>query len=144
MFDQIDAFFSLLERFKRYSSAKIEPDTVASRFVLLFEKHGIHRNQIPRFFDHGLTLADVVDQVALVDMLHAGRLGGAILDLTDPEPIPPDHPLWDAPNCHVTMHQAGLPTQNTRQAAADRFVANCERFLAGEPLVSQVDLTLGY
>ena len=88
--------------------------------------------------------ADVVDQVALVDMLHAGRLGGAILDLTDPEPIPPDHPLWDAPNCHVTMHQAGLPTQNTRQAAADRFVANCERFLAGEPLVSQVDLTLGY
>ena len=69
MFDQIDAFFSLLERFKRYSSAKIEPDTVASRFVLLFEKHGIHRNQIPRFFDHGLTLADVADDEELLSQL---------------------------------------------------------------------------
>lgn len=88
--------------------------------------------------------ADIVDQEALVAMLHDNRLGGAILDLTDPEPIPADHPLWDAPNCHVTMHQAGLPTESTRQAAADRFVANCGRFLAGEPLFSQVDLTLGY
>jgi phosphoglycerate dehydrogenase-like enzyme len=88
--------------------------------------------------------ADVVDQQALVAMLHAGTLGGAICDLTDPEPIPPGHPLWDTPNCHVTMHQAGLPTQTTRQAAADRFVANCARFLAGEPLVSQVNLSLGY
>ncbi|MEO5705795.1 MAG: D-2-hydroxyacid dehydrogenase [Alteraurantiacibacter sp.] len=88
--------------------------------------------------------ADVVDQQALVAMLHAGTLGGAICDLTDPEPIPPGHPLWDAPNCHVTMHQAGLPTQNTRLVAADRFVANCARYLAGEPLAAQVDLALGY
>jgi phosphoglycerate dehydrogenase-like enzyme len=88
--------------------------------------------------------ADIVDQEALVRLLHAGKLGGAILDLTDPEPIPPDHPLWDAPNCHVTMHQAGLPTQSTRRAAAERFLANCGHFLRGEKLVAQVDLTLGY
>jgi hypothetical protein len=66
MLDQIDAFFSLLERFKRYSSAKTEPDTVASRFVRLFEKHGVHRNQIPRFFDHDLKLADVADDEKLL------------------------------------------------------------------------------
>lgn len=88
--------------------------------------------------------ADVVDQQALVSALHGNRLGGAILDLTDPEPIPPGHPLWQAPNCHVTMHQAGLPTAATWQAAADRFVANCGHFLAGQPLASQVDLALGY
>lgn len=69
MLDQIDAFFSLLERFKRYSSAITKPDTVAIRFILLFEKHGIHRNQIPRFFGHGLTLADVADDEKLLSKL---------------------------------------------------------------------------
>jgi len=76
MLDQIDAFFSLLERFKRYSSEKTEPDSVANRFVRLFEKHSVHRNQIPRFFGHGLTLADVVDDDKLLikltpEILHA-------------------------------------------------------------------------
>jgi phosphoglycerate dehydrogenase-like enzyme len=88
--------------------------------------------------------ADIIDQNALMAALHAGRLGGAILDLTDPEPLPPGHPLWTTPNCDVTMHLAGLPTDATLQACADRFIANCGHFLRGEPLVSQVDLTLGY
>ncbi len=88
--------------------------------------------------------ADVVDQQALIAALHAGKLGGAILDLTDPEPLPPGHPLWTAPNCLVTMHTAGLPTPGSRQVAADRFVANCARYLAGQPLTAQVDLALGY
>jgi phosphoglycerate dehydrogenase-like enzyme len=88
--------------------------------------------------------ADIIDQNALMAALHAGRLGGAILDLTDPEPLPPGHPLWTTPNCDVTMHLAGLPTDTTRQACADRFIGNCGNFLRGEPLVSQVDLTLGY
>lgn len=88
--------------------------------------------------------ADIIDQNALMAALHAGRLGGAILDLTDPEPLPPGHPLWTTPNCDVTMHLAGLPTDATLRACADRFIANCGNFLRGEPLVSQVDLTLGY
>ncbi|MES2700387.1 MAG: D-2-hydroxyacid dehydrogenase [Pseudomonadota bacterium] len=88
--------------------------------------------------------ADVLDQQALIAALNAGKLGGAILDLTDPEPLPPGHPLWTAPNCLVTMHTAGLPTPGSRQVAADRFVANCGHYLAGEPLTAQVDLALGY
>lgn len=88
--------------------------------------------------------ADIIDQDALMALLNAGRLGGAILDLTDPEPLPPGHPLWTTPNCDVTMHLAGLPTDATRQACADRFIANCGHFLRGEPLASQVDLALGY
>ena len=59
MLDQVDAFFSLLDRYRNFRSKKPSVDSIASRFVLLFEKHGIHRNQIPRFFGHGLTLADV-------------------------------------------------------------------------------------
>jgi len=88
--------------------------------------------------------ADIVDQDALMVALLGGQLGGAILDLTDPEPLPPEHPLWDTPNCHVTMHMAGLPTQANRKVAAQRFIDNCGRFLRGEAMISQVDLALGY
>ncbi len=88
--------------------------------------------------------ADVLDQAALIAALHAGSLGGAILDLTDPEPLPSDHPLWDAPNARVTMHMGGLPTLASKIAAANRFIANCGHWQRGEPLISQVDLTLGY
>lgn len=88
--------------------------------------------------------AEVLDQQALIAALDAGKLGGAILDLTDPEPLPTGHPLWSARNCHVTMHMAGLPTLASKMAAAERFIGNCERFLRGEPLVSEVDLAIGY
>ncbi len=66
MLDQVDAFFSLLERFKKYAAAKQKTDTLPSRFVSLFKNHGVHRNQIPRFFDHGLTLADVASDDKLL------------------------------------------------------------------------------
>ncbi len=88
--------------------------------------------------------ADVLDQPALIAALHAGQLAGAILDLTDPEPLPPGHPLWSAPGAHITMHMGGLPTLASKVAAAERFVANCGHFLRGEQLISQVDLALGY
>jgi phosphoglycerate dehydrogenase-like enzyme len=48
-----------------------------------------------------------VDQDALAGQLRAGRLGAAYLDVTDPEPLPPSHPLWTAPNCYITPHTAG-------------------------------------
>jgi len=88
--------------------------------------------------------ADIVDQDALIAALHAGKLGGAILDLTDPEPLPPEHPLWDAPGAHITMHMAGLPTEGSRLMAGQRFVANCGNYLRGQPMISEVDLALGY
>jgi phosphoglycerate dehydrogenase-like enzyme len=88
--------------------------------------------------------ADVLDQQALIAALNTGKLGGAILDLTDPEPLPTGHPLWSARNCQITMHMAGLPTLASKIAATQRFIGNCERFLRGEPLVSEVDLALGY
>jgi phosphoglycerate dehydrogenase-like enzyme len=88
--------------------------------------------------------AEVLDQAALIAALHAGTLGGAILDLTDPEPLPPGHPLWAAPNSYVTMHMAGLPTMASKIAAANRFIANCGHWQRGEPMTSEVDLVLGY
>jgi hypothetical protein len=69
MLDQIEAFFSLRDRYRNAHSRKQSPESIASRFVLLFEKHGIHRNQIPRFFGHDLTLADVAQDDKLLNKL---------------------------------------------------------------------------
>jgi phosphoglycerate dehydrogenase-like enzyme len=79
----------------------------------------------------------LVDTDALVDALREGRIGGAALDVTDPEPLPPDHPLWMLPGVLVSPHVGGntsafLP--RARRLVADQL----RRFAAGEPLVSVV------
>ena len=88
--------------------------------------------------------AECIDQPALVGALQVGEIAAALLDLTDPEPLPAGHPLWALENAHVTMHRAGLPNEATRCRAAARFIANCERFLRGEALEARVDLARGY
>jgi phosphoglycerate dehydrogenase-like enzyme len=88
--------------------------------------------------------ADCVDQVALADALAEKRIAAAVLDLTEPEPLPSDHPLWSLANAHVTMHLSGIPTPASQARAAERFLRNCARFRAGAPLEAQVDLARGY
>jgi len=88
--------------------------------------------------------ADCVEQAALVEALRDKRIAAAVLDLTDPEPLPPDHPLWSLGNAHITMHLSGIPTAASQARAAERFLRNCERFHAGQPLEAEVDLTRGY
>ncbi|WAT19297.1 D-2-hydroxyacid dehydrogenase [Aurantiacibacter sp. MUD11] len=88
--------------------------------------------------------AEVVDQEALVAALEGEIIGGAILDLTLPEPLPPEHGLWSLENAHVTMHLSGIPNEASRQRAAQRFLDNCERFRTGQPLEAEVDLVRGY
>jgi len=88
--------------------------------------------------------ADCVDQRALVETLAERRIAAAVLDLTDPEPLPPEHPLWSLPNAHITMHLSGIPTPASQARAADRFLRNCAHFRAGEPLEAAVDLARGY
>ena len=88
--------------------------------------------------------ADCIDQPALIEALRDRQIAAALLDLTDPEPLPPGHPLWSLDNAHITMHRAGLPNPATRARAAERFLANCERFLAGEEMEAAVDLARGY
>lgn len=70
---------------------------------------------------------DTVDQPALIDALRAGRLGAAYLDVTTPEPLPPDDPLWAAPNVFITPHVAG-GLQSESQAILDHFAANFAKF----------------
>ena len=86
----------------------------------------------------------VIDQDALVIALESGQLGGALLDVTTPEPLPADHPLWGLDNAQVTMHLSGNAQTLMFARAATRFLANLERYRAGQPLTPQVDYAAGY
>jgi phosphoglycerate dehydrogenase-like enzyme len=84
-----------------------------------------------------------VDTDALVDALEGDTIGGAALDVTDPEPLPDGHRLWSLPNCIITPHNAGSSGAVMR-LLADRVHDNVRRFGAGEPLLGVVDLVAGY
>ena len=86
----------------------------------------------------------VVDQDALVAALTEKRIGGAFLDVTTPEPLPADHPLWSLENAQVTMHLSGRAQSKMFVRSAERFLANCRRFVAGEPLEPVFDPVRGY
>lgn len=87
---------------------------------------------------------DMVDQPALIAALEARRIGGAFLDVADPEPLPPGHPLWTAPNTIHSMHLSGRSTQRMFARATALFVENCNAFVAGRPMRNVVDLDAGY
>jgi phosphoglycerate dehydrogenase-like enzyme len=79
----------------------------------------------------------------LVTALRDGRLGGAGLDVTDPEPLPPEHPLWSLPNVIITQHVAALSDRVVERLFAVA-AENLRRYLAGEPMLSVVDPERGY
>lgn len=82
----------------------------------------------------------LVDEQALLEALRAGRLAGAVLDVVAEEPLPPDHPLWEAPDVTITPHVSGA----TSRFRDDLVVENVRRYLAGEPLLNPVDPDRGY
>ena len=86
----------------------------------------------------------VVDQPALVEALEAKSIEAALLDVTTPEPLPENHPLWSLDNAQVTMHLSGRAQSKMFQRSADRFIANLDRWRQGEPVEPQLDLELGY
>jgi phosphoglycerate dehydrogenase-like enzyme len=78
-----------------------------------------------------------VDQPALIAALTSGHLGAAYLDVTTPEPLPPDHPLWMAPNCFITPHSAGGHDDESVRLVR-HFLENLGRFTSGQPLIDRV------
>lgn len=87
---------------------------------------------------------DMVDQDALIAALTERRIAGAFLDTVDPEPLPPEHPLWTTPNTLHSMHLAGRSQTRMFQRAAELFLRNLAKFQAGEPMENVVDLDHGY
>jgi D-3-phosphoglycerate dehydrogenase len=85
----------------------------------------------------------LIDTEALVAALQAGQIGGAALDVTDPEPLPDGHPLWTAPNTIITPHVAN-PQGAMMRHLAERVRENVRRFAAGEDLLAPIDPEAGY
>ncbi len=84
-----------------------------------------------------------VDTDALVAALTEGAIGGAALDVTDPEPLPDGHPLWDLERCIITPHTADTQ-EMIEPLLARRIRDNVARFAAGQPLIGVVDPARGY
>jgi len=97
----------------------------------------------PSAFLYNAGRGSLVDQDALIESLQKARIAGAGLDVTDPEPLPPDSPLWTMPNVLLTQHMGGASPHNSRRIT-DLFIENLRRYMNGEPLLNVVDLDRGY
>jgi phosphoglycerate dehydrogenase-like enzyme len=110
------------------------PDSPATRQFMNARRFAQMRSGA-RFYNVGR--GTTVDQAALIAALQSGQVGGAYLDVMEPEPLPPEHPLWDAPNCYLTCHIGG-GTGDQDVKLARHFLENLRRFENNEPLVDQV------
>ncbi len=82
-----------------------------------------------------------LDARALLAALDDGRLDSAIVDVTDPEPLPAGHPFWTHPRIRITPHIASATRPDT---AVDAVLANLARHRAGQPMIGVVDRARGY
>ncbi len=110
-------------------------------------RHIIGRKEIEALPGHAIIVniarGSLLDADAALDALRDGTLWGIGLDVTDPEPLPADHPLWNEPNCVITSHSADTPLM-TKHLLAERIRRNVTAFLAGDKLVGVVDTRNGY
>lgn len=85
----------------------------------------------------------VIDEEALIQALHGGKLRGAALDVFATEPLPEDNPLWDMPNVLISPHSASVvPRENER--IVDLFIENLQRYVQHSPLINTYDHDRGY
>jgi phosphoglycerate dehydrogenase-like enzyme len=86
---------------------------------------------------YSLGRGTTTDQPALIEALTSGRLAAAYLDVTEPEPLPSDHPLWSTTNCYITPHSSG-GHYNEALRLTKHFLNNLRRFENGEPLINRI------
>jgi len=116
------------------------PDTARTRRLISAEELAAMR---PDAWLINVSRGAIVDTDALVAALVANTIGGAALDVTDPEPLPDGHPLWSLPNAIITPHVATTQAMST-EALCERIADNVSRFRAGRELIGLVDLDEGY
>lgn len=86
----------------------------------------------------------VMDYDALCELLESGAIGGAVLDVFDPEPIDAQSPLWDTPNLIITPHVSADDGDNYVEQTLELFFRNMQRFVEGEDFLNSVDPVAGY
>lgn len=87
----------------------------------------------------------VLDQDALMEVLNSGKIAGAALDVTNPEPLPPEHPLWNTKNLIITPHVSGnMSLDITCDIDVNMFCDNLTRYCRQQPLKHVVERSVGY
>ena len=132
----------------RYADALPGADLVVLALALTPETEGlIAADELALMEDHAwlvnVARGKHVVTDDLVDALRDGVIGGAGLDVTDPEPLPPEHPLWSLPNCIITPHVGNTPEMAV-PLLAERITTNVRRYAENEELVGLVDVEAGY
>ncbi|KAJ6186566.1 hypothetical protein N7519_007867 [Penicillium mononematosum] len=125
-------------------SLPLTPQTIhllgAQEFAILSE-HSRHHASKP--YVTNISRGKVIDQKALVDALNSGVLGGAALDVTDPEPLPKDDALWEASNAQISPHVSALGVEYFPRSL-DILQVNLGRIARGEPLINSYIRGKGY
>ncbi|MCC6704557.1 MAG: D-2-hydroxyacid dehydrogenase [Thermomicrobiales bacterium] len=125
-----------------------EADHVAITLPLTADTEGMFDAGViaamkPGAYLYNIGRGSIIDQDALIAALETGHLAGAGLDVTTPEPLPADSPLWTAPNVIITPHTSGWSPKNLDRGVP-LWIENLRRFRANEPLVNLIDLDAGY
>lgn len=103
----------------------------------------LHKSNPRGTYIANIARGQVIDQPALVQALEQNLISGAALDVTDPEPLPADDPLWNAPNVLITPHVSGS-TDKYAQRAFELLVQNIKREKEGGKLINEVQRKRGY
>ena len=110
-------------------------------------RHMVNTDRIEQMKDTAVVVnvgrGPLIDTEALTDALVNGKLRGSGLDVTEPEPLPADHKLWDLDNCVITPHTANIPRYMERRIGA-LALKNWGLFEAGEKMSTEVDVEAGY
>ncbi len=132
----------------RYVDALAGADLVVLALALTPETEGmISRSELEQMSPHAWIVNVARGRHIVTDdlvwALEHGVIGGAALDVTEPEPLPPGHPLWSLPNCIITPHVGNTPEMAV-PLLSERITTNVRRFANGEPLVGPIHTDLGY
>lgn len=101
------------------------------------------KNMKPGCFIVNVGRGSAIDQQALIKALHEGWIAGAGLDVTTPEPLPSDNPLWGMPNVLITPHASGYSAYNMEKILSV-FKENLKRYVEAKPLINLIDFDAGY
>lgn len=137
---QMDAFYECLKTADIVATCL--PGTKETYHI--FDKRAFAQMKEGAFFLN-VGRGSAVDSYALADALNSGHLAGASVDVTEPEPLPSDHPLWDAKNLLITPHISGnYHLKETHERIVRIAADNLDRYMRGEKLRNVVDFATGY
>jgi len=125
----------------RHANSPYEPCRPATHHLLSTEEFEILSKHPPLISN--IARGPIIDQKALVAALESGKVAAATLDVTDPEPLPSDDPLWSAPNTIITPHISGGSTAYLTRSF-EILELNLARLIKGERIVNEISRRKGY